>query len=358
MNVLAINSSPRAGDQSKTELMLTHLVQGMRDAGAAVQIVDLRKKNIKHCIGCFTCWTKTPGKCLHKDDMSQELFPRWLESDLVVYAFPLYFHSMNAAMRRFVERTLPAALPFFNVHQGKVFHPLRVKVPAMVFLSVCGFPDDSEFDALSDFLNHTSHKDVTIAAEIYRSAAETMTHPIFEQQKNDILNATKLAGQELVETGKVSSQTLDRIKQPFIDVETFTMAGNVFWKTCIDEGVTPKEFAQKEMVPRPDSVESFMLFFSRGLNAQAVGDKKAFLQFHFSDEAMNSCYFTIQTEHVEAAIGKAKSPDITIETPFELWMDIMTGKADGQAMFLEQKYKVTGDLSLMLQLFRRQQGLP
>jgi len=39
-----------------------------------------------------------------------------------------------------------------------------------------------------------------------------------------------------------------------------------------------------------------------------------------------------------------------------VWMDIMTRKADGQQMFMEQKYKVFGDFSLLLrmnQLFGR-----
>jgi len=36
MKILAINSSPRVGGQSKTELMLNHLAEGMRDAGAQV----------------------------------------------------------------------------------------------------------------------------------------------------------------------------------------------------------------------------------------------------------------------------------------------------------------------------------
>ena len=36
MKILAINSSQRTGGQSKTELMLNHLVKGMRDAGAEV----------------------------------------------------------------------------------------------------------------------------------------------------------------------------------------------------------------------------------------------------------------------------------------------------------------------------------
>ena len=86
MKVLALNSSPRGGGQSKTEIMLKSLVQGMVEAGAEVEIVDLRKKKVKNCAGCFSCWTKTPGTCIHNDDMTQELFPKWLESDLVVYA--------------------------------------------------------------------------------------------------------------------------------------------------------------------------------------------------------------------------------------------------------------------------------
>jgi predicted lipid carrier protein YhbT len=37
-------------------------------------------------------------------------------------------------------------------------------------------------------------------------------------------------------------------------------------------------------------------------------------------------------------------------------MDIMTGKADGQRMFMQQKYKVKGDISLMIQLFQKKSG--
>src|SRR5512139_564563 len=124
MRILAINSSPRSGGQSITELMLNHLSEGMRDGGAEVEIVNLREKAIRNCIGCFTCWTKTPGKCIHKDDMTSELFPKWLASDLVVYATPLYYHTMNAAMSAFRERTLPVAFPFFEQDDdGKMFHP-------------------------------------------------------------------------------------------------------------------------------------------------------------------------------------------------------------------------------------------
>ena len=61
MKILALNSSPRSEGQSKTEIMLKSLVKGMREAGAEVEVVDLRKKTIKNCVGCFSCWTKSPG---------------------------------------------------------------------------------------------------------------------------------------------------------------------------------------------------------------------------------------------------------------------------------------------------------
>lgn len=354
MKILSINSSPRTGGQSKTELMLNHLVEGMQEAGAEVEVINLREKKIKNCIGCFTCWTKTPGKCIQKDDMTNEIFPKLLASDLVVYASPLYYHFMNGAMRTFIERTLPAVQPFFERSEGKTGHPLRNKVPATVLLSVCGFPEESEFDALSEFLHRTRHKDITIAAEIYRTAAESLTNPFLKDKADDVLDATKLAGRELVEFMKILPETMERIRQPLVDPKVFSELGNIFWKTCIAEGVTPKEFRKKGMVPRPDSIESFMLLFPYGLNSEAVGNRKIILQFDFSGEVTDSCCFIIEKKNVSAEEGSKENPDITIETPFELWMDIMTGKADGQQMFMDQKYKVDGDLSLMIQLFQKQ----
>ena len=77
----------RRAKQNRTDA--EHPVKGMREAGADVEVVHLRRKKVNNCIGCFTCWTKTPGICLHKDDMTNELFPKWAGSDLVIYASPL-----------------------------------------------------------------------------------------------------------------------------------------------------------------------------------------------------------------------------------------------------------------------------
>lgn len=353
MKILALNSSPRSEGQSKTELMLNHLVGGMREADAEVEIVNLREKTIRSCVGCFTCWTKTPGKCLHKDDMTNELYPKWLKADLVVYATPLYYHFMNGAMSTFRERTLPASQPFFELSDGKIVHPLRHKVPAAAWLSVCGFPEESEFDMLSDYLNRTRHKDVTLVAEIYRTAAERLMNPLYKEKASDILDATTQAGRELVQSMKIAPETMDRIRQSLGDSQSFAKMGNLFWKTCIAEEVTPKEFREKNMVPRPDSLESFMFLLPFRLNSEAVSNKKAILQFKFSGDVKDSCYFTIEKENIDTKTGTSESSDLTIETPFEVWQDIMTGKADGRQMLMDHKYTVKGDISLMIELFQR-----
>jgi multimeric flavodoxin WrbA len=354
MKILALNSSPRSGKDSYTVMMLNPLIEGMRDAGADVEVVSLREKKIKNCIGCFTCWTKTPGLCVHKDDMTNELFPKWLASDLVVYATPLYYHTVNAAMSTFWERTLPVLLPFFEQDDnGNTFHPMRNKVPATVLLSVCGFPEASEFDALTEFLIRTRHKDSNAVAAIYRAGASLLTSPPLRDKADDVLDATKQAGRELIKSMKVSPETMARITQPLGNIQPFAKMGNIYWKTCIAEGVTPKEFNDKNMVPRPDSLEDFMFIFPFGLNSKAAGDKKVVLQFKFSGDVEDSCSFTIEEGKVIAKPGAADKPDLIIETPFHVWMDIMTRKADGGQMLMEQKYKVHGDLTLMMQLFQR-----
>ena len=349
MNVLALNSSPRGNGQSKTELMLDRLVTGLREAGAGVEIVHLRQKNVKNCIGCYTCWTKTPGLCLHQDDMTRELYPKWLAADLVVYATPLYHFTVNATLKAFIERTLPILQPFFEEHKGRTRHPLRQKMPAVVMLSVAGFPDDAVFEQLSSWANYVFR--TSLAAEIYRAGAEMLTVPFFAQKANEILEATTRAGWELAESGTVAPDTLAAIGQPILlDRKQWFLMGNLMWKTCIAEGVTPREFNEKGLAPRPDSIETFLIIMSMGFNPQGAGDTKAVIQFDFSGEVEGSCHFRIENGGMAALPGVGDCPDLVIKTPFNVWLDIMAGRLDGQQAFMEQKYQVSGDVAILMQL--------
>ena len=350
MKVLALNSSPRGGGQSKTEWMLDHLVSGMQAAGATVEKVDLRKKKINYCIGCFTCWSKTPGQCVHKDDMSADLFPKYIAADIVVYATPLYHFTLNAQMKAFIERTLPILEPFvIKKEDGRSSHPLRYQHPDVVCISVAGFSELGVFDQLSQYINFLFKN--RLLAEIYRPGAESMMNPGREDIRNRIAEAMQKAGREIVETKSVSDSTMAQIQQPItVASDAFKGLINLFWKTCIAEGVTPKEFEKKGMIPRPDSLESFMAILKLGFNPEAAAEIQAVMQFCFSGAVEGSCFFTIENGLIAAEEGRHANPSVTIQAPFDVWMDIMTGKADGQEMFFQEKYTVEGDFELMLKM--------
>ncbi len=348
MKVIAINSSPRGHGISKTRLLLDALVKGMREANAEVELVHLRERVVKNCIGCYTCLTKTPGTCVDKDDMTNVLFPKWLEADIAVYATPLYHFTMNATMKAFIERTLPVLEPFLVQHGGKTTHPLRQAPPLAVVLSVAGFPESTVFTQLSSYVKFLFGE--RLAAEIYRPVAEMMTRPEFSEVTKAILEATVEAGSELVNSSRVSESTMERITKPIIDLDSMAKLANVFWRSCIREGLTPKEFNQRNLLPHPDSLETFMMIMSMGFNAESAANVRAAIQFNFSGEVSGDCCLKISDGKIEAQEGITENPDLTIESPFDLWIDIMAGKADGQKMFLEQKYKALGDLSLLIRM--------
>jgi len=355
MKILALNSSPRANGESKTEIMLNSLVEGMREAGAEVEVVDLRKKKIKNCAGCFSCWTKTPGTCIQKDDITRELFPQWLESDLVVYASPLYHFTVNAVMKTFIERTLPVLEPFFRQYKGRTYHPFRKKHPKAVVLSVAGFPDDAVFDQLSSWVNFVygeyQPNDKVLVAEIYRPMAEALTNPAFKDIAVDILDATRQAGREIVTSLNVSDKTMTRVRQPMVEnPAAFLEIGNLMWKTCIAEGITPGEFKEKGVMPRPDTISSYIELMKLGFNPGPANGLKTTIQFNFSGENQGSCFLSIADGSINGQQGNFNQPDLTVNTPFEVWMDILTGKSDGQQMFMEKKYTAEGDLALLMRI--------
>ena len=44
--------------------------------------LDLRSTQVKDCTGCWSCWIKTPGRCIHKD--LDEFYKAYLNADIVI----------------------------------------------------------------------------------------------------------------------------------------------------------------------------------------------------------------------------------------------------------------------------------
>jgi multimeric flavodoxin WrbA len=96
VRILAINGSPR-GARGNTARIIEPFLEGAREAGAEAEVITLRDKDINHCLGCFNCWIKTPGVCVHKDDMPN-LLEKIVAADVLVFGTPLYIFTFSGLM--------------------------------------------------------------------------------------------------------------------------------------------------------------------------------------------------------------------------------------------------------------------
>lgn len=100
-NVMIISASPRKDGNS--DILCDNFKNGALAAGHNVEKIDLRDKSIGFCIGCYAC-TKL-GKCFKNDDMN-ELAKKLESADVIVLATPVYFYSMDAQLKTFIDRTV------------------------------------------------------------------------------------------------------------------------------------------------------------------------------------------------------------------------------------------------------------
>ena len=113
MKVLAINSSPRAGGNS--DILCNEFLRGAKESGHETVQINLGQKKLSPCRGCDAC-AKT-GKCFQKDDM-EEILSKTAEADVILLATPVYFYSVSAQLKMFIDRCYPA----YQQLRGKKFY--------------------------------------------------------------------------------------------------------------------------------------------------------------------------------------------------------------------------------------------
>lgn len=86
--------------------------------------VDLSELKIRNCVGCFGCWTKTPGKCVIRDD-AVGVYPLIAESRRVIYVSRLFCGSYDTVMKTMLERAIPVQKAFIRLHNGETHHVQR-----------------------------------------------------------------------------------------------------------------------------------------------------------------------------------------------------------------------------------------
>lgn len=100
--VVVISTSIRAN--SNSEDLAKSFADGATFAGNEVDFITLKDKQISFCKGCLAC--QQTGKCVIKDDVTK-IMNKVIDSDIVVWATPIYYYEMSGQMKVLIDRLNP-----------------------------------------------------------------------------------------------------------------------------------------------------------------------------------------------------------------------------------------------------------
>lgn len=230
MNIIVINAAPRM-EAGNTQAILNPFLVGARHEGAKLDIALLARKDIKPCRGCFTCYAKTPGECVHDDGM-ETLVRRIRAADLMILATPVYLDGMTSLAKIFVDRLVVFLDPHFEKSENGLLHPLRWKFPEKLFLvSVAGYPGLFNFDPLVLHVQriaknlHSEFVGALLRPAVF-SISLTKKYP---DRVKGVLDAVRTAGGELVKNGRVSDETLKAAAADICSPDELMKTANAYW---------------------------------------------------------------------------------------------------------------------------------
>ncbi|WP_105618681.1 NAD(P)H-dependent oxidoreductase [Vallitalea okinawensis] len=94
--------------------------------------LDLTHVAIRDCIGCWDCWMKTPGRCVHND--LNIFYTKYLEADKVIIFSKTTKGFVSGILKTLFDRMIPLFLPYVEVSTGESRHvPRYTKYPDIEF---------------------------------------------------------------------------------------------------------------------------------------------------------------------------------------------------------------------------------
>ncbi len=239
MKILMINGSLK-GERSHSWMVANQFVEGVTEACEDAQVtrMDLGSMRIEHCTGCFCCWKVTPGQCAIKDDMEQ-IRAAWLESDMIILSFPLYFFGIPSKMKAMLDRMLPFKFPYagrsWSEEQPVILdNRYDFSEKKIVLVSTCAH-------ASSEHVYESVTKEFDLAwgpgsyDTIFCPHGEILE---LEQMKPILgmyLKKVKAAGAELVTNCHLSEETTKKVCAPLVPVRAVEKMMTGYWQNLLNE---------------------------------------------------------------------------------------------------------------------------
>lgn len=106
--ILGIGGSPRKNGNTDFLLQVA-LDEAAQQPGIKTETIYLRDYEINPCAGCFACCNEPAAggdkACMVYRDGMDSLYPKLKECDALIIASPVYFGSMTAQTKAFMDRT-------------------------------------------------------------------------------------------------------------------------------------------------------------------------------------------------------------------------------------------------------------
>lgn len=224
MKILVLNGSPKR-DKSDTMHITRAFLEGMNAAGKQdVHIIDVIDRHIEYCAGCFAC-KRNGGTCIHDDDM-RAILEEILESDLLLFSFPLYCYGMPAPLKALLDRTMPLSSMAMQKAGDRYEHVGQADFSHLRYLMICGcgFPNSQHnFEpAVMQFkqcfpCNHTI---ITVPESPMFNAPEAA---VVTQPRLDLV---RKAGEQYARTGEIEETLLTEIGSPMIPEDQYAAIVN------------------------------------------------------------------------------------------------------------------------------------
>ena len=224
MKILVLNGSPKK-ENSDTLRITRAFLDGMSDAAPQeIELIHVIDRHIEYCTGCFSCM-RSGGGCIHDDDM-KTILERMLESDLLLFSFPLYCYGMPAPLKALVDRTLPLSSMAMRKVGERYEHVGRTDFSRLRYLMICGcgFPNSRHnFEPAAAQFRLLFRGDDTIIT--------VPESPMFNVPQAAVVTGPRLelvrrAGKQYAETGEIDKALLDEICSPMIPEETYASIVN------------------------------------------------------------------------------------------------------------------------------------
>jgi len=124
MKAVFFKGSPPAGRDPLSNRAAAAVMAKAKALDWEMKAFPLAAMDIQPCRGCFSCWVKTPGRCIIRDD-EEQILGATAASDRVIWLTPVTFGGYAPELKKALDRIIPILMPFFSRVRGETHHPLR-----------------------------------------------------------------------------------------------------------------------------------------------------------------------------------------------------------------------------------------